>query len=101
VGHDLSRALWLGGLSATHRAKEPHYYLRALGIEPALQGRGLGSMLLRPVLERCDREGVGACLEASEPRNVSFYQRHGFDVVAEAHLPRGGPPIWFMSRPPQ
>src|SRR5690606_31478065 len=44
----------------------PHYYLLGLGVEPDLQGRGIGTALMRPILERCDAEGVPAYLESSK-----------------------------------
>ena len=79
---------------------EPHYYLSTLGVSPEAQGRGLGSALLAPMLERCDREGVGAYLESSKERNVAFYGRHGFRVTEEFRFPRG-PKLWLMWRDPR
>lgn len=84
-----------------HHPKEPHWYLMVLGTEPELQGRGVGSALLRPVLDRCDREGTLAWLESSKERNLPFYRRHGFELVETLPLPGGGPPVWLMGRPPR
>ena len=36
---------------------EPHWYLAVLGVDPDRQGRGFGSHLMQPVLERCDANG--------------------------------------------
>src|ERR1700677_4558022 len=33
----------------------PHYYVRDIGVRPDAQGRGLGSALMRPTLDRCDK----------------------------------------------
>jgi GNAT superfamily N-acetyltransferase len=82
-----------------HPAAPAHYHLAVLGTDPGHQGRGLGSALLGPVLERCDRDGVGAFLESSKERNIDFYARHGFRVVDELRLPRG-PSVWTMWRDP-
>jgi GNAT superfamily N-acetyltransferase len=60
---------------------EPHWYLPLLAVDPVHQGKGYGSALLRPVLERCDREKQLAYLESSNPRNVPLYERHGFVVL--------------------
>ena len=79
--------------------REPHWYLAILGTEPEAQGRGVGSALLQPVLDDCDRNEVPAYLESSKERNVAFYARHGFRVTQELALPEG-PPVWAMWRDP-
>ena len=78
-----------------------HYYLDSLGVEPRWQGRGLGSALMRPVLERCDAERMPAYLNAGSPGSRDLYLRHGFHVTEEFRLPDGGPPLWRMWRDPQ
>ena len=78
--------------------QEPHFYLNVLGVAPEAQGTGLGSRLLAPMLERCDREGVPAYLESSKQRNVPFYERHGFRVTGDVDMPLGGPRLWLMWR---
>jgi GNAT superfamily N-acetyltransferase len=89
----------LGLMEEKHPA-EPHYYLFLLGTRPEWQGRGLGSSLMAPVLERCDRDGVPAYLEATSERNKQLYLRHGFEVVGEIPLP-DGPAMWPMWRSPR
>ena len=86
-------------LGSVHPAV-PHYYLATLGTDPAFQRRGLGSALLRPVLEHCDREQLPAYLESSREENVAFYTRHGFAVTGTVVAPGGGPRLWLMWRPP-
>jgi len=80
---------------------EPHWYLATLGTAVELQGQGVGSALMQPVLEHCDAEGLPAYLESSKERNVPFYRRHGFEVVKEVPLPGGGPKLWTMWREPR
>jgi GNAT superfamily N-acetyltransferase len=93
----------MGGLNAIEKKHphEPHYYLLALGVEPDLQGRGLGTKLMAPILERCDRDGIPAYLESSKEVNVPLYERNGFKVTEQMTVPNGGPPIWLMWRDPQ
>lgn len=78
----------------------PHYYLSALGVEPRRQGEGIGTALLRPVLELADRAQVPAYLETAVGRNVLLYERLGFEVVEELVLPRTDIHGWLMHRPP-
>ncbi|MBI5948851.1 MAG: GNAT family N-acetyltransferase [Chloroflexi bacterium] len=93
----------MNGMNAVEKKHphEPHYYLLALGTEPDLQGRGVGTQLMRPILERCDRERIPAYLESSKERNVPLYERNGFRVTEVFTVPGGGPPIWLMWRDPQ
>jgi ribosomal protein S18 acetylase RimI-like enzyme len=80
--------------------KEPHWYLMAVGVEPGLQGRSIGSQLLAPVLARCDADGVGAYLESSKERNLPLYERLGFRVTDQFPVSNGAPTIWLMWRDP-
>ncbi len=61
--------------------EEPHWYLPVIGVEPNAQGTGLGGALMRHALARCDEEGALAYLESSNPRNISLYERHGFEML--------------------
>jgi ribosomal protein S18 acetylase RimI-like enzyme len=70
-------------LMDTFHPTDPCWYLPLIGVDPACQGRGLGSALLRYALEQVDREGAVAYLESSNARNVPLYQRHGFEVIGE------------------
>jgi len=90
----------LSRVEAAHAKHPEHYYLAVLGTRPDQQGGGIGSALLRPVLDRCDTDGIGAYLESSKESNIPFYRRHGFEVVGEVQFP-SGPTLWPMWRDPQ
>ena len=83
-----------------HHPTEPHWYLPLIGIDPRHQNQGLGSMLLGQTLAACDREGRIAYLEASNPRNVPFYERHGFQIRGEIQS-GDSPRIFAMVRQPR
>jgi ribosomal protein S18 acetylase RimI-like enzyme len=83
-----------------HHPTEPHWYLPLIGIDPRHQGRGLGSMLLAPTLAACDRDGTAAYLETSNPSNVPFYKRHGFEVRGEIRT-GDSPTLFAMVRAPR
>jgi len=99
TGRRTARTLRLLGAVDAKHPRAPHYYLGVLGTDPPVQGQGLGSAVMAPVLERCDAEGLPAYLESSKERNVPFYRRHGFEVVDELHV-AGAPPLWLMWREP-
>jgi len=101
LGHRLPTALRSVAAAEEVHPSEPHWYLAVLGTEPASQGRGVGSALLAPVLQRCDADGVPAYLESSKQSNVAFYARHGFEVTSPLDIPGGGPRVWPMWREPR
>ncbi len=96
----LPRAVGLLAAIERRHLRDPHYYFSYIGVSPAAQGRGLGRTLMGPALERCDREGLPAYLEASSERNAALYERLGFRSVELLRF-AGSPPLRLMVRPPQ
>jgi GNAT superfamily N-acetyltransferase len=102
LGRHALRALrTLNHVEGLHPKAPPHWYLGVLGTRRDAQGKGVGSALLGPILERCDDEGTPAYLESSKHANIAFYRRHGFEVTGEIPLPFGGPSVWPMWRDPR
>jgi GNAT superfamily N-acetyltransferase len=79
---------------------EPHWYLPLIGVDPAAQGRGYGALLMKGILDQCDAQALPAYLEATSPRNVPLYQRHGFEVVGTIQIGTS-PPLVPMYRKPR
>jgi ribosomal protein S18 acetylase RimI-like enzyme len=99
-GRELVRLLRVISVVDSRHPHDPHYYLPFIGVEPEWQGRGFGAALMRPILDRCDAEGLSAYLEASTPRNRALYERNGFEVTAEMTV-QDSPPLWQMWRKPR
>jgi GNAT superfamily N-acetyltransferase len=81
----------------SYHIEEPHWYLPMIGVDPAQQGRGLGSALLAERVAHCDEQHLPAYLESSNPANVPLYERHGFRVLAEIQV-GDSPTIFPMHR---
>ncbi len=94
VGNEISAVM-----DAVHPT-EDHMYLWFLGSRPGFQGQGLGSALLREVLDRCDADGVPAYLEATGDDNRRLYRRHGFVDIQQIAI-RDSPPLFCMWRDPR
>ena len=77
--------------------REPHWYLATLGVDPAAQGRGIGSALLDRWLVDVDADAAPAWLETDRQANVAFYRRAGFEVARRTDVL--GTPVWCMVRP--
>ena len=81
------------------RPRQRHWYLATIGTAPDQQRTGVGSALMRAVLDRVDQEALPVYLESSKESNLPFYGAHGFDVTGEITAARGGPTLWNMWRP--
>jgi GNAT superfamily N-acetyltransferase len=90
----------LGALDAAQQAHHPEqrlWYLGVIATVPAAQGHGDGSALLEHTLVIVDRASLPAYLESTNPRNVPFYERHGFEATGHIDLP-DGPSLTTMWR---
>jgi GNAT superfamily N-acetyltransferase len=72
-------------------------YLGVLATHPDHRFRGYARAVLTPVLERDERDGIGAHLETGTPDNLPFYARFGFRVHGETDIERG-PHLWSLVR---
>jgi ribosomal protein S18 acetylase RimI-like enzyme len=80
-----------------HHPKEPHYYLQAIGTDPAKQGKGFGGVVMRRHLAIADAARMPCYLESSKDTNIPIYQSFGFAVTSEIRPP-GGPTLYAMWR---
>ena len=56
-------------------------------MDPAQQGKGFASALLKPMLARLDEENMACYLETQNMKNVAMYQHFGFKLVHETRVP--------------
>jgi GNAT superfamily N-acetyltransferase len=98
-GRRLPHALGVLAQMERRHLRAPHVYFPYIGVVAASQGQGLGTALMQPELDRCDREGLPAYLEASNPRCARLYARLGFTPLEQIR-PFGAPPIQLMIRAP-
>ncbi len=85
---------------ASRRPQDRYYFLGTVGTTSGMQGRGLGTKSVRPLLESADRDHVNVFLETSSESNVAWYTTLGFRVVDHLAIDSGGPDVWAMLRPP-
>ena len=69
-----------------YHPSEPHWYLPLMGVDPSQQGKGFGSALLQHTLTQVDRNNKLAYLESSNPRNITLYKRHGFELLGTIQI---------------
>jgi ribosomal protein S18 acetylase RimI-like enzyme len=79
----------------------PCWYLFLIGVEPGRQRRGVGAALIRPILERADKDNLACYLETENERNVGFYRKQGFDtIVTGEEAGNSGVRFWTFRRLP-
>ena len=100
MGEDAERTFRIMNVLEENHPKDAHFYLPFLGVRRARQGQGIGSALLRAVLDRCDAQGIPAYLEATSEENRRLYERHGFVATGELTVD-GCPPLYPMWREPR
>lgn len=79
---------------------EPHWYLPIMGIDPPKHSEGFGSALMQHALAQCDQDEKLAYLESSNPKNIAFYERHGFELLGTIQAGTS-PSIFPMLRKPK
>ena len=81
AGHIQKESAELMKKMGSYHPEEPHWYLPLIGVDPFMQGNGLGSALMKHALILCDRDNMPAYLESTNPRNIPLYERHSFKVL--------------------
>jgi len=97
LGTALPRALRVGNAIDAHMPPEPFFYLHVAGCDPRHQGRGHGSAAIAAGLTQAG--DLPAYLETPNPLTLPLYARHGFELIGEWEVPKGGPRFWSMLRP--
>ncbi|MFI6828534.1 GNAT family N-acetyltransferase [Kribbella sp. NPDC050241] len=88
IDHELAGCITL-------RTAEGRLWLEHFYLAPRVQGRGLGSAVLRAALDEADAQGATVALNVLQGSNARrLYERHGFVLESE------DPIDVFMIRPP-
>lgn len=87
------KAIGIGGvkkaLSRENRIKAkkpaiPMLYIWFIGVDPAVQHKGIGSKLLQEIIARA--QGLPVYLETSNVKNLPWYTRFGFEIYEQLTL---------------
>jgi len=89
TSEDMERLATLDAAAREAHPEERHWYLGTLAARPECQGTGCGTAILGASLRRVDEAGLPAYLESSNPRNVTLYLRHGFEITGDIPIADG------------
>lgn len=70
-------------------------YLWFIGVDPANQHKGIGSNLLREIIQHSEKMNLPLYLETSSLKNISWYEDFGFEVYEHLDL---GYHLFFLHR---
>src|SRR5882672_8773771 len=98
IGLDAGLALSVIGLSNIRKAmareaqinklhpKRPIYYLWFIGVDPLAQKKGVGTKLLKEIINEAKFKGRPIYLETSTLKNIPWYEKFGFTVYNKLDL---------------
>ena len=69
-----------------HDPLEQHWHLGPIGVLPAHQGSGIGSVLMERFCKEVDACLAKAFVETDLDKNVRFYEKFRFEVVSESKI---------------
>ena len=75
-----------------------HYYLWGLVANPKTQHKGVGSALIKELIDKADDENMPVYLETHDQKNVTYYERFGFKLIHTDKMPKHELDIWCMLR---
>jgi GNAT superfamily N-acetyltransferase len=102
VDPDNARVEQIARLTAdSHPKDRAHEYLMMIAVSPTVRSQGVGAALITNNLDRCDRDGLPAYLEASSLRSRALYERLGYTFLGTPVELPDGPYMYPMWREPQ
>lgn len=72
--------------------------IRFMAVDPHMQGRGLGSLVLQNLEDRARAAGARRIILNARESALRFYERHDYKVEAPADRLFGGVDHWRMSK---
>jgi GNAT superfamily N-acetyltransferase len=81
-----------------HHVDEEAWYLPMIGVDANFQGQGIGARLMDSLLTKTDAMGIPTYLESSNPANIPFYKRLGYEAVGKIQFSSDSPIITPMHR---
>jgi ribosomal protein S18 acetylase RimI-like enzyme len=98
IGNKISQVFSIIDKDRKSNIQGQYVYLYVLGVSPSEQGKGLGTLLVKKMIDYLP-SGIPLYLETETESNVKFYERLGFQVVNKIQIPVVDLPMWEMIHP--
>ncbi len=73
-------------------------YLWFIGVDPASQGKGIGTGIMQKVIADSNKTQRTIYLETSNQENLRFYKKHDFEIYHKLEL---GHTLYMLKKTPQ
>ncbi|MBS1593361.1 MAG: GNAT family N-acetyltransferase [Bacteroidetes bacterium] len=94
VRHDAVSEGWV-----REHAGEKMGYIWCLGVAASQRGKGYSRALIDRAIEQMRAQGMDSFwLKTEDPKNVTIYQRQGFELMHTMIVPSSGIQSWMMRR---
>jgi GNAT superfamily N-acetyltransferase len=87
-------------VTSFHPTDHEFIYIWFLAVDKSMQGKGVGTALLAELITICNETNLPIYLETSEVRNVTFYQKHGFEIYHISDEAMFGFKLYFLKKQP-
>ena len=74
------------------------WYLYVFVTMPEFRGKGLGSKIMKPMLEYLDEKHQDCYLETFAPINIEIYKKYGFELKEKVKVPNSDLTLYAMLR---
>jgi len=78
-----------------------HWYFQNIAVKPEEQGKGYGGLLISTMLKTIESDGLPIYVDTNTEKNVSIYQKYGFEILEHVIIPETDIPLWCMLRKPR
>jgi len=82
----MGRFIEIGNVKGRQRAnivEEPYWLCDMIGVDPLLQGRGIGRRMIEAQLNYLEKANMPCYLETSAVQNIVYYETYGFDLISQ------------------
>ena len=86
------------GVGRVHFNSSKEAQIRYMAVEEGLQGKGIGTILLKELEKSAKGEGASHIILNARESAVGFYKKHGYRIVGKAHTLFGAIPHFKMRK---
>ncbi|GEO11065.1 GNAT family N-acetyltransferase [Segetibacter aerophilus] len=88
-------------INSFHPQDHEFIYIWFIAVDKNQQGKGIGSKMLKEIIDKSNKENMPIYLETSEERTLNFYLNHGFENYHTSEKEMFGFDLYFLRKLPE